>query len=74
MKVIDHLSKTKEPLLSFEIVPPQRGGDFKKLEQVIADLAQFKPPFIDVTSHAAQAGESSGKGRHAEHDKHRYGR
>ena len=63
MKVIDHLSKTKEPLLSFEIVPPQRGGDFKKLEQVIADLAQFKPPFIDVTSHAAQAGESSGKGR-----------
>jgi len=35
-------------------VPPQRGSDFRKLEEVIATLAQFNPPFIDVTSHAAQ--------------------
>src|SRR3989344_2208198 len=54
MKVIDHVTNAKEPLISFEIVPPQRGGDFKKLEEVIATLAQFSPPFIDVTSHAAQ--------------------
>jgi len=64
MKVIDHLSRAKEPLLSFEIVPPQRGGDFRKLEEVIATLAQFNPPFIDVTSHAAQVDEKySGKSR-----------
>ena len=63
MKVIDHLSRAKEPLLSFEIVPPQRGGDFKKLEEVIATLAQFHPPFIDVTSHAAEVDEVSGKVR-----------
>ncbi len=54
MKVIDHLASATEPLISFEIVPPQRGGDFKKLEEVIATLAQFNPSFIDVTSHAAQ--------------------
>lgn len=54
MKVIDHLESAKEPLVSFEIVPPQRGSDFKKLEEVIATLAQFNPPFIDVTSHAGQ--------------------
>ncbi len=54
MKVIEHLQTAKEPLISFEIIPPQRGGDFRKLEQVIAALAQFNPPFIDVTSHAAQ--------------------
>ncbi len=54
MKVIEHLQKAKEPLISFEIIPPQRGSDFRKLEQVIANLAQFNPPFIDVTSHAAQ--------------------
>ena len=62
MKVIEHLQQATEPLLSFEIIPPQRGGDFKKLEQVIADLAQYDPPFIDVTSHAAQI-DQSGKGR-----------
>ncbi len=63
MKVIDHLSRAKEPLLSFEIVPPKRGSDFQKLEQVISDLAQFSPPFIDVTSHAAEDDNKFGKSR-----------
>ncbi len=63
MKVIEHLQQATEPLLSFEIIPPLRGGDFQKLEQVIADLAYYHPPFIDVTSHAAQTEGSFGKGR-----------
>jgi len=29
MKVIDHLEKAKEPLISFELIPPKRGGDIK---------------------------------------------
>lgn len=61
MKVIEHLQRAKEPLLSFEIVPPQRGGDFRTLEELIATLAQFHPPFIDVTSHAAQPVEKNGQ-------------
>ncbi|KAA3617538.1 MAG: methylenetetrahydrofolate reductase [NAD(P)H] [Calditrichaeota bacterium] len=54
MKVIEHLSKAKEPLISFEIIPPKRGGDIKSLLALVDDLAQYKPPFIDITSHAAE--------------------
>ncbi len=54
MKVIEHLSKAKETLISFEIIPPKRGGDIKSLLALVDDLAQYKPPFIDITSHAAE--------------------
>jgi methylenetetrahydrofolate reductase (NADPH) len=54
MKVIDHLSNAKQPLISFEIIPPKRGGDIKSLLGIIDDLAAYKPPFIDITSHAAE--------------------
>jgi len=40
--------------VSFEIIPPLRGGSFQKLERVIADLAEHNPSFIDVTSHSAK--------------------
>ncbi|NQV90964.1 methylenetetrahydrofolate reductase, partial [Candidatus Woesearchaeota archaeon] len=55
MKVIEHLNRASEPLISFEIIPPKRGGNFSNLEEVIADIAKYNPPFIDVTSHAAVA-------------------
>ena len=55
MKVIEHLDKVSEPLISFEIIPPKRGGNFANLEKVIANIAKYNPPFIDVTSHAAIA-------------------
>jgi methylenetetrahydrofolate reductase (NADPH) len=54
MKVIEHLTKTKNPLISFELIPPKRGGDMKSLLSVIDDISKFKPPFIDITSHAAE--------------------
>lgn len=54
MKVIEHLKNAKEPLLSFEIIPPKRGGDIESLLKVIDDIARFNPPFIDITSHAAE--------------------
>ncbi|PJF38808.1 MAG: methylenetetrahydrofolate reductase [NAD(P)H], partial [Phototrophicales bacterium] len=54
MKVIEHLAKAKKPLVSFEIIPPKRGGDIKSLMKIIDDIAQFNPPFIDITSHAAE--------------------
>jgi len=53
MKVIDHLDQAKRPLISFEIIPPLRGGDFKSLMQLIEDLVAHRPPFIDITSHSA---------------------
>ncbi|MDP2301282.1 MAG: methylenetetrahydrofolate reductase [Ignavibacteria bacterium] len=54
MKVIDHLVQAKEPFISFEIIPPKRGGDIKSLFAVIEDLVKFKPPYIDITSHGAE--------------------
>jgi len=54
MKVIDHLLKAQEPLISFEIIPPKRGGDIGSLLSVVEELKQFHPPFIDVTSHPAE--------------------
>ena len=54
MRVIEHLDRATEPLISFEIIPPQRGGRLDSLVGLIEDLAQFNPPFIDITSHAAE--------------------
>lgn len=54
MKVIEHLARANEPLISYEIIPPQRGGDIKQLFKVIEELIPYNPPFIDVTSHAAE--------------------
>ena len=54
MKVIEHLAGSDRPLISFEIIPPLRGGDLKGLLALIEDLVQHQPPFIDITSHAAE--------------------
>ncbi len=54
MKVIEHLEKAKDPLISFELIPPKRGGDIKGLLSVLDDITKYNPPFIDITSHAAE--------------------
>jgi len=54
MRVTEHLDKANETLISFEIIPPKRGGDIKQLLGVLEDLVKFNPPFIDITSHAAE--------------------
>lgn len=54
MKVSEHLDKAKQPLISFELIPPKRGGDIKSLLAVLDDLVNYNPPFIDITSHAAE--------------------
>lgn len=54
MKVTEHLANAQEPLISFEIIPPLRGGNVTGLLALIEDLAKYHPPFIDITSHAAE--------------------
>lgn len=54
MKVIEHLAKAKDTLISFEIIPPKRGGDIRQLMNVLDDVIKYNPPFIDITSHAAE--------------------
>lgn len=54
MKVIEHLERANRPLISFEIIPPKRGGDVSDLMRVVEDLRRWEPPFIDITSHPAE--------------------
>ena len=54
MKVNEHLERAPEPPISFEIIPPLRGGNVRSLLALIDDLMAFRPPFIDITSHAAE--------------------
>ena len=54
MKVTEHLIKARKPLISFELIPPKRGGDIKSLLAVLDDISNYHPPFIDITSHAAE--------------------
>jgi methylenetetrahydrofolate reductase (NADPH) len=54
MRVTEHLARAERPLISFEIIPPLRGGDVKGLLGLIDELVRYRPPFIDITSHAAE--------------------
>ncbi len=54
MKVLEHLERAGGPLISFEIIPPLRGGNVQKLLALTEELPRFKPPFIAITSHAAE--------------------
>jgi len=52
MKVTDYLEKTKDQtLISFEVLPPLKGGGMKAIFDTLDPLMEFKPPFIDVTYH-----------------------
>jgi methylenetetrahydrofolate reductase (NADPH) len=54
MRVVDHLLSAKNPTFSLEIIPPKRGRNIGKLYQAVESVLPFHPPFIDVTSHAAE--------------------
>jgi methylenetetrahydrofolate reductase (NADPH) len=54
MKVTEHFAGASGPLVSFEIIPPRRGGDLGSLLGLIEDLAEHRPTFIDITSHSAE--------------------
>lgn len=55
VKVTEHYAAASEPLISYEIIPPRRGGSIDDILTIVDALLPFSPPFIDVTSHAAEA-------------------
>ncbi|CAN5491939.1 methylenetetrahydrofolate reductase [NAD(P)H] [soil metagenome] len=55
MKVVEHYEQAAGPLISYEIIPPRRGGSVEHMLAMVEALRPFDPPFIDVTSHSAEA-------------------
>ncbi|MCB0659498.1 MAG: methylenetetrahydrofolate reductase [NAD(P)H] [Saprospiraceae bacterium] len=52
MKIIDYFLKAKDKtFVSFEVLPPLKGGSMNDIFNVLDPLMEFKPPFIDVTYH-----------------------
>jgi len=55
MKVSEHLERAHDPLFSYEIIPPTRGRSAQDIFDIVEQVLPYKPPFIDVTSHPAEA-------------------
>ena len=52
MKVTDYFANAQgDTLVSFEILPPVKGGKMHAIFNDLDPLMEFKPPFIDVTYH-----------------------
>lgn len=52
MKVTDYLKQSDgKTLISFEVLPPLKGGSINAIFQSLDPLMEFKPPFVDVTYH-----------------------
>jgi methylenetetrahydrofolate reductase (NADPH) len=52
MKVIEYFNQSKgKTLISFEILPPLKGGSMEAIFEILDPLMEFRPPFIDVTYH-----------------------
>jgi len=52
MKVTEYFENAKgQTLISFEVLPPLKGGSMQAIFDTLDPLMEFKPPFIDVTYH-----------------------
>lgn len=52
MKVTEYFDRSEgKTLISFEILPPLKGGGVDDIFSSLDPLMEFKPPFIDVTYH-----------------------
>jgi len=54
MKVTEHISQSKAPIISLEILPPAKGKGIESVFQVLDTFKEFKPSFINVTYHRAE--------------------
>ncbi len=54
MKVIEHLAKAKDTLVSFEVLPPLKGKTISYIYEHLDPLMEFKPSWINVTYHRSE--------------------
>ncbi|MEL6635480.1 MAG: methylenetetrahydrofolate reductase [NAD(P)H] [Bacteroidota bacterium] len=52
MKVTEYFEKAQgKTLISYEVLPPLKGGGMQAIFDTLDPLMEFKPPFVDVTYH-----------------------
>ena len=51
MKVIDIIQLSAKTVFSFELLPPLKGQKADKLYRTIDELIEFKPQYINITTH-----------------------
>ncbi len=51
MKVIDIIRQSPSTAFSFELLPPLKGNDASRIYRTIENLLDFKPGYINVTTH-----------------------
>ena len=54
MQVIEHLTKAKDTLVSFEVLPPLKGKTISYIYEHLDPLMEFKPSWINVTYHRSE--------------------
>lgn len=54
MKIIDIITDSKQPVFSFEILPPLKGNSIYKVFDIIDRLKKFNPQFVNITSHHSE--------------------
>ena len=54
MKIIDIIKEAKQPVFSFEILPPLKGNSIDKVYNIIDRLLKFNPKFVNITSHHSE--------------------
>ena len=54
MKIINIIEDAKEPVFSFEILPPLKGNSIYKVYNIIDRLLKFHPKFVNITSHHSE--------------------
>jgi methylenetetrahydrofolate reductase (NADPH) len=51
MKVIDSIKNSDKTIFSFELLPPLKGNDASNIFRVVESLLDFKPSYINITTH-----------------------
>jgi len=55
MDITETIERAQKPLFSFEIIPPKRGKSAREILRIVEQLVPYDPPYLDVTSHSAEA-------------------
>jgi methylenetetrahydrofolate reductase (NADPH) len=53
-RVIEHINKSEKTAFSFEILPPLKGNNIKRIYGIIDKLIEFEPKYINITSHHSE--------------------